>query len=198
MAIQFTCVSCRNAIEIDDKWAHRLVECPYCHDTVRSPGRSMLTESPPLASPVEGDSTGEAPIAASEPMHAQAVPMQPTVIAQAPPDNKLAIVALVLAIGALVLLAWTSASLGQAVFAHVGPDATPADMQRIVQEAAERQEPWVYRASLSLMGSFGLWIAGAVCSLIAISRRGRRGIAIAAIALSALPLVLLLFSLTAM
>ena len=193
MSIQFSCISCGKAIEIDDEWALRLVECPYCHDTITAPGPSAtcspspVVEEPPSPAPPAVETSGPVAVVGGPRTRA---------------GNKLAVIALILACVSLVLLLWVNIALVKAVAAELGPEATeedverlfedPSALQRILYEAAEREEPWIYGLGLGFMAWFALWIAALICSLIAVNRRGRRGTSIAALLVSLLPILRML------
>lgn len=59
MAIQFKCSSCGRAIEVDDEFAGREAQCPYCDAVISVPQRSALDEPatppPPPVQPIAGD-----------------------------------------------------------------------------------------------------------------------------------------------
>jgi hypothetical protein len=62
VAIQFTCESCQQAIEVDDDQGNRLVSCPFCQQTVRAPLESTLPGAVPPARPAaEAPPPGPAP-----------------------------------------------------------------------------------------------------------------------------------------
>lgn len=167
MSIQFACRSCGRAIEVDDEWAHRLVECPYCHDTVTAPGISSFhapqvrkVETPP-AWPSEGAVAPAAPVA--------------------PGGNAIALVALVLAVAAVGLLIWVTISCGPAWQQAMEGATSQEEMQKIFTTAFEKQEPWAVRMGLGMLGLMGLWLTGIICSLVGICRRPRRAAAIVAL-----------------
>lgn len=181
MAIQFQCVSCSRPIEVDDQWARRLVECPYCHDTITVP--AISTYNPPgMASPVQMAQPAEA--------------AYPDAYYRPRSRNALAIWAMVLSILAFATLGATIISVGMKFTAIMSSDATPEEMEKQVQEAfeqaVERQEHWVILFAVGMLGGLGLWIAGLVCSMIAVTRPARRGLAIAALLVTLLPIVILL------
>ncbi len=53
MAIQFLCETCRKPIEVDDEFANRSAQCPYCSSLVSVPAESTFAvgraASPPIA-----------------------------------------------------------------------------------------------------------------------------------------------------
>jgi hypothetical protein len=64
MSIQFDCVACGKRIEIDDAWGGRLVECPYCRDTITAPAYSTGNapeEHPSTGHPSTGHPNTERP-----------------------------------------------------------------------------------------------------------------------------------------
>jgi len=56
MAIQFTCPSCSQPIEVDEDLGGKNATCPYCRNVVSVPVRSTLDAArvPPLARPAAG------------------------------------------------------------------------------------------------------------------------------------------------
>jgi len=200
MSIQFLCVSCRKPIEVDDQWAMKVVQCPYCQDQVTAPGVSTYhPEAPTMARQVAdvtsppGSSYSQGPPYA--PSHPQYSHLDQ---AQSPPrSNVVAFVSLVLAVLALVLFIWGSTM----VINQVSPvlqqgGSVPeqqAAMEKFLVEAAERQAPWIINASFLALGGVASWIAAVVCGLIGISRPTRRGSAIAGLIVAAIPVVIFLF-----
>lgn len=168
MAIQFACRSCGRSIEVDDEWAHRLVECPYCHDTVTAPGISELR--PPQARKLE----------APPPWEPEAVVPGGVAVA-AGRFNTVAIAAFVLAAATVALLIWLSITTGPDLEKALGGVKDTAEMQRILGEALEKKEPWAIRYMFGLLGMAGLWLAGVICGLIGVVRPRRRGWAILAL-----------------
>ena len=190
MSIQFTCVSCGKAVEIDDEWALRLVECPYCHDTITAPGRSTLRapQARPLMPTEPTAHVSEMPyVVAGGP-----------VVRPGPVRNRMAVVALVLACASLVVLFWLSMAMVDALASSLGPDATDEEVAELIgdraamQEALQammQEEPWAYRVGLGVTAGFGLWIGALVCSLVAMSRPGGRKMTIAALVIIAAPML---------
>jgi hypothetical protein len=175
MAIQFSCVSCGQLIEIDDEWALRLVECPYCHDTVTAPSASSVRSGG------EGSSAQWAtPSSAVEDGAGVAVEV-------AEPQNKMAIVALVLGGAAMGLLVWMMVEVQRALVGRVGPETTMPEFIEIYEEAIAAGEPWVQRLAWGSMGWFALWLSSLVCSIVAVARPGRRAMAVCALLLALAP-----------
>lgn len=54
MPIQFYCISCGKAIEVDDEFAGRTAQCPYCSEVIAVPPTSTLRQATPQAAPVAG------------------------------------------------------------------------------------------------------------------------------------------------
>jgi hypothetical protein len=79
------------------------------------------------------------------------------------------------------------------VWAVAGPEIDAAAMeklaQRTMEEAVNRGEFWPTGVVLSSLLGMGLWGAGLVCAIIAVTRRPRRGFAIAALVVSLMPIV---------
>lgn len=176
-SIQFACRSCGKAIEVDADWAHRLVECPYCHDTVTAPG--MSTATPPTARKVEAPAGWP-----DEPAAQEAHRLSPA------PTNRIAIVALLLAISSWVALY----AMGYLLFQHLPP---PGNSQitveqyyeQKVQDAIKAKEPWVLQLFLACVVTMGMWLAGLICGVVGLFRPVRRGVAVVALAILALPLL---------
>jgi len=197
MAIQFHCVSCGKPIEIDDAWAGRLVECPYCHETITAPAFS--TEALPPTS------TGERPAGAVTAAHAgEFLPPPappPTTLGGALPDsatpapmparNVVAAVALVLACVALLLGFAAFVGFGIAIQNGVGASASEAETQKFIEEAFTKPERWAINMILAMFAAGGFWLAGLVCGIIGVCRPNR-GLAIGALVVSALPILLMM------
>jgi hypothetical protein len=215
MAIQFDCVACGKRVEIDDAWGGRLVECPYCHDTITAPAYSTVPMHPdaPVApeEPSNTASIGPAPDLPAPDPHAPDPHVEspwsatPTTATWAPPQNvpanrptnKLAVVALVLACAAVLLgLASTIPIIG-AVTRELGTNATAEQMNAYLEKAAESGAPWVVKSVLIMLGAFGLWVAGVVCGILAIRKPVWRGVSIAALVILGLPLAMVTLSLLA-
>lgn len=61
MAIQFHCPACSQPIEVDDEFAQRAAQCPYCSAVVTVPLSSTIEPvGPPRARPVTHSADGEA------------------------------------------------------------------------------------------------------------------------------------------
>lgn len=195
MAIQFKCVSCSNTVEVDDAWGGRLVECPYCHETITAPA---FAASPPAARPV-GHSQPVAHTPTFEQRESYSAPQfgTPPYPAYAPPastSNKVAVAALVLAITSLVIGFMSMLPVWGALSRDLGPDVTEQQAQAYVQKAAESGAPWVMKAVFGIMGSCGLWLAGLVCGIIGVCKPTKRWIAVVALVVLLLPMMLMLFS----
>ena len=207
MSIQFLCVSCRKPIEVDDQWAMKIVQCPYCQEQVTAPGMSTYQpEAPAMARQVAAGGVGSGsassgleyssnpPYTPSQPHYAEYGQAQP-----APKSNVVAVVSLVLAVLSLVLFIWGSTL----VVNQVSPilqqggsvQAQQAAMEKFLVDAANRQEPWILNASLLAIGGIISWIAAVVCGLIGISRPLGRGLAIAGLIVAAIPVVIFMFGL---
>jgi hypothetical protein len=199
MAIQFKCVACDKPVEVDDPWAGRLVECPYCHETITAPrfgasggpdpdpGRLGGPSDPPLATPS---------VAPTVPPHQPFAGFDgpPPVPAQPAGTRTLAIVALVLACLSLGAGLAAVIPISMQMVEELGPDPSEQELEAWQEQWMESPPSWLVPVGLGCMGSCGLWIAGLVCGLIAVFRPVGRGIAIAALVVLALPAVMLAFS----
>lgn len=77
MAIQFRCPSCSQPIEVDDEFALRSAQCPYCRSVVAVPAVSSLEFGAPVtARPVPNADPG--PLPRAEGTLAPALPPIPT------------------------------------------------------------------------------------------------------------------------
>jgi hypothetical protein len=176
MAIQFNCISCLKAIEVADEWRNRLVECPYCGDTITAPGMSQLR--PPMANPVEP--IGPQAVSSTEAIVAgQAI--DPRVETQwAPyrrPFDGLALAGLLLALLATGLFFWASISVFTEVTQRVGPDFEPEALNEFLESELKKSSPWLIKFLFAFLGAIGSWILAAVLSVIAVvrNRRSPRG-----------------------
>jgi hypothetical protein len=161
---------------VDNDWAHRLVECPYCHDTVTAPGMSALAA--PQARPVGQPHAWET---------AEAGPMPAP---PAPRSNGVAVVALLLAIASLSL----GVAMGFYAF-HVltpilGTSPTQEQVQKTIQDAFQSQQPWAIRLGLGFLAAMALWLAGVVCAVVGMCRNAPRGLAIAALVVLFMPVLM--------
>ncbi len=199
MAIQFNCISCLKAIEVADEWRNRLVECPYCGDTITAPGISQLR--PPVTEPVDANAGGFATgghesgeletgnfgsighgLGQSETSRRSAAGQFESAdfeLVQSPRRSidVLAAIGLALGIGALAVFAWIAIRFATVLANQVGTDATPEELNRFLQDAMKSQAPWLVEMSGPAFGFLALWFAGALISLIACirTRREHRG-----------------------
>lgn len=195
MAIQFHCVSCGKPIEIDDAWAGRLVECPYCHETITAPAFSTEAVPPP--------STGERPTGAMTAARAgEFLPAPPPTSfgdslpdsaapAPVPARNVVAAVALVLACVALLLGFAALVGFGIAIENGVGASASEAETQKFIEDAFTKPERWAINMILAMFAAGVFWLAGLICGIVG-ACRPNRGLAIGALVVSALPILLMM------
>ena len=174
MAIQFNCVSCQKAIEVSDEWSCRLVECPYCGDTITAPGISQIpvrTETP--ATNLEG------PVSQS-PLPSAANTLESGDFQLVRPQRRfdgLALAALLFCLASMVLYGVVIVLMAMKVFEQVGPNATPEQIEAVVDQWSEDTPAWAMKmAVLSVLG-FGAWLIGAIMAVIAFvrNRRNPRG-----------------------
>lgn len=197
MAIQFNCVSCQKAIEVADEWSCRLVECPYCGDTITAPG---ITQPPPKAAvptarPIAGIE-GSIPQPTYRPP-SEAYESSDFELAQ--PRKRfdgLALTGLLFCLASMAFFVWCIAVMLGEVIERVGLDAPPEKIQAFIEEAAENQSAWLLKLSGLAFLAFGVWLVGAIISCTAFIRNRKypRGkLAFWALLLCAyLPLLMLL------
>lgn len=188
MAIQFHCVACAKPIEIDDEWAGRLVECPYCHETITAPAFSM-SSSPGRARELRPADAADSGGVVMRPPLAEA-----PVVQAAPQRNRLGVLALVVASVGVLLGGVACMGAAATMVQQLGPQLTPEQVNAFMEEAMKTSAPWFVKFSLAATASFGLWVVGVVCGLIAVLREPRRA-AVAALVVSALPLVFMVIGL---
>lgn len=186
MAIRFPCPDCRQPIEVDDVWALRPVICPYCRKTVVAPEYSTFVPPPelPVADPVS-DQPSAATYADND-------------VTQSPAGNPLAVVALLLALGAFALF-FVAAIVLQPHMQELMPVAQgmveamragqPDELLRIQNEFLARHNgmpAWLVAAFVIDIGACLAWLAGVICGLIALRRPQRRRMAVGALIVSGL------------
>ncbi len=192
MAIQFACPGCQQPIEVDDEWAQRQVACPYCRRTITAPAASTIERlSPPAARPL-----GQAePDASSAESGSGAAPLSGPPGAAVAEGNPYAVWALVASVLAVLCLLSVSVLVVIQVAGTIGPGNSPDEIQ---ESFAELQKQWVDEAQKGkmppalLMMGLGMcamvvtWATGLVLTVLALRRRARRGISIAALVITAL------------
>ncbi len=192
MAIQFACPGCQQPIEVDDEWAQRQVACPYCRRTITAPAASMIQRlSPPAARPL-----GQAePDPSSAESGSAAAPLSGPPGAAVREGNPYAVWALEASIFAVLCLLSMSVLAVIQVAGTIGPGNSPDEMQ---ESFAELQKQWLDEAQKGkmppalLMIGLGMcamvvtWATGLVLTVLALRRRARRGISIAALVINAL------------
>lgn len=190
MSIRFQCGSCSQPIEVDDEWASKPVACPYCRKTVTAPMESTLGD--PAAFQTAVPVTAIPP--AAQPFSATLDAAQPH-----PAKNTIALVALFLAIGSMGMFLVSQSVLGahgadvEELQRAVAGVKTPADQTRAYTEFLETHPgalQWLVPAMLLLMGGAVASLAAIVCGIIGSRRTARRGMAIAAMAISFVPILL--------
>ncbi|HOW72453.1 MAG TPA: hypothetical protein PKY77_17785 [Phycisphaerae bacterium] len=186
MAIQFSCPSCRQPIEVDDSWAGQSVGCPYCRHVVTAP---QSTEWPgaqiPMANPAQN---GVVP----PPPPPGMPPLPPSLASSAPVGAGNAVWSLGLAVcgAGLSILGWIICfgQIASQVMAKLGPNATQQQFQQAYMDM-------LASGKLSLVSPAGtvIFLAGTVCGICAIwlairallrQERGR-GMAIASCVIAA-------------
>jgi hypothetical protein len=180
MAIRFQCSACSQPIEVDDEWASRAVACPYCRKTITAPAESTLgnLSEIPTATPLTSPAEQPAPPAAQP-------PFQP---AGEPHPNRIAVVALVLALAAMALVIMylqVLASHQAEIESFYKPGMSFGDQMEAFSEYLQSQQgsipAWVIALSLLPITAGLCWIAAVVCAIIAVRHPQRRGLAVAAL-----------------
>lgn len=194
MAIRFQCAACSQPIEVDDEWASRAVTCPYCRKAVTAPTESTLdpssfSGSARSLSPAEPTDAGTSfPPAADTWTSDRHPPVPPRA-----KSNWLAIVGFVFslmslaaAIGYLVV----SAAHTNEIMEMYLKDGRPVPYGEAVESMTEKYggtlPSWMLLLGFFVCGGFVAWLAGLVCSIIAVTRSARRGLAIFGIVLAVL------------
>ena len=176
MDVRFQCPACHQPIEVDGEWGGAAVACPYCQKTVTAPMASTFepAAAPPMAQPlgvpaswVSGD--------------------DPTI--QPGGRNSVAIVGLSLSLAALL----SAASLRVVLFTHASEVAEIAEIAEIMESAQSSTKAqarlmewfdkqggaptWFLAICLFLFLGLGTWVAGLICSIVAVRRPFRRNLA---------------------
>ncbi len=186
MAIRFQCASCSQPIEVDDEWASKAVACPYCRKTVTAPAESTLGEvgQIPTASPL-----GTAPggvVAVGPP--SQGAP-------QGMSANRVAVAAMILACGTVVLLAAANYILARHseeinnLTEAMRPARTFAEMMEIQSEFLQDMgglPEWMVGAFVCEVSAGLAWVGAMVCGVIGLRRVRRRQLAVFALVITAL------------
>ncbi|MBN1510713.1 MAG: hypothetical protein JXB13_01740 [Phycisphaerae bacterium] len=192
MAIQFACPGCQQPIEVDDEWAHRQVACPYCRRTITAPAASTIDRlSPPVAKPLgnveQVEGLADAPYGA-------AAPYGPPGVGVAE-GNPYAVWALVASLLAVLCLVGVGILTVTQMMGAVEPGSSVEEMQDSI---AELQKQWMEDAqkgkippvalglSVGACGMVITWAAGLVLTILALRRRARRGMAVAALVIISL------------
>ncbi len=191
MAIRFQCAACGQPIEVDDDLAESVVGCPYCHKTVTAPVQSMLSQPSdmPVATPLGPADSLSQPAALQEQSGAP------------PRGNTLAVVAFSLA---CLLILVQVVSFG--IVARHGPEfeefareiekAGPefSDKLSAVKDFLSRNggrfPGWMIGFVLFQLAALMLCVSSIICSVLALRRPLRRGMAMAGLAISGGYLVL--------
>ncbi len=177
MPIRFACPSCRQPIEIDDQWAGQSVACPYCRNVVSAPTTSTWqTPEIPMARGAGG---------------AFAPPPPPRDAGySAPPATSSAGWALTLAIVSAVLafvggMVW-AVTVSSVIMDRLGPNASQAEITREYQQMLlNKTLPQSPFTSMAAIVGLLCAIGGLILGLRSLARREpRRGVAIAAVAVS--------------
>ncbi len=192
MSIRFQCGSCSQPIEVDDEWASKPVACPYCRKTVTAPIESTLGDPAAFQAAV--------PVATGPPA-AQPFSTTPDAAQQAAGRNRLAVVSLALAIAAIgmfvasgLVSAGHSEQLQELQDAYAGA-SDYAEQVKIMNELLKADPDamrWLLPLAVLSIGWLVTNLAAIVCGIIGVRRPARRGMAIAALAISFLPILMIL------
>ncbi len=177
MDVRFQCPACDQPIEVDGEWAGSAVACPYCQKTVTAPAASTFQPNvpPPTAQPlagVQGDYPGVA---------------TPGVYPSIPQGgrNTVAVVALCLAVaallsaGALKVVIASNAAEVREMAEIASASATFPESQAAFAEWIQKKggvPGWLMAFYLFIFLGLGTWVAGLVCSIVAIRRPVRRNL----------------------
>jgi hypothetical protein len=185
MAIQFTCSSCAQLIEVDDEMAGRWAVCPYCQSTVQAPDKTA-PETEPTASAQPG--------AAPEPAVGAPGPQPMT-----PPQAEAALLRYIsrirpsgnawgnwglaislLSWGAiLVMLGWLFVEVAGSPLIEETAEPTAGEVQQVILEIMKDPDRGRVPALFGLAAVF-FALVGAVLSVIGLTRPNKRkGTAIA-------------------
>jgi DNA-directed RNA polymerase subunit RPC12/RpoP len=193
MAIQFSCPSCGQPIEVDDQYADAEARCPYCNNTIHVPRRSTLNLNAREEHGQAGAATSAAETGAQVP-DAQERQAQPGPVAPPPPGAlhvgpdplarrrqavRLGTASLICAALTLVLFA-VLVGLSFKVTRELGIGASgtvdPNRMDELQEEVSKRPEAvWLALGSCALpvVALFGLILG--IISLVSQSRENWRG-----------------------
>ncbi len=165
-------------MEVDDEWAGQHVACPFCQRVVTAPAESTINalqdDLPPTARKLSPSDPGG---------------VMATDAAATPRHNRMAVAGFGLSLAAIFLLVLGMIVL-QFVADELGPNPTFQDQQEKMTELMSDPE----KASRIMLGggsfclSFTCWLAGAIFSAIAATRKDLPGhrLALAGIACSSL------------
>lgn len=183
MAIQFNCPGCRQPVEVDDEWAGQHVACPFCQRVVTAPNESTIRTLqhgvPPTGRKLSP--TGPDGVIALD-------------LAAEPRFNRLAVVGFGLSLAAILLLI-LSGILLRFLFDHIEPNMPPQEIKKKMMELSNDPE-FAGRILLGVASSclsFACWLAGAIISVIAVTRKDLPGRRLAIVGLACSGLCLLLF-----
>jgi len=194
MAIRFQCAACSQPIEVDDEWASKAVTCPYCRKAVTAPPESTLDQASFAGSarslleaePTHPDASdpvvaGTWPQGAGPPIHPRAT------------SNWLAIVGCVfslMSLAAAIGYLMVSAAHTSEIMELYVDDGRPVPYGEAVEAMSDKYggtlPSWMILLAIFGCGGFVAWVAGLVCSIIAVTRPVHRGLAICGIVLAVL------------
>lgn len=203
MAIRFQCPSCQQPIETDDEWGGKLVNCPYCRNTVTAPLQSTLevcSAPPPIAA--EGgtvvstasaapDSGGFSPASPWPVPPAWPAPPYLQMPPHAAPSRRgWAIAALVLALCSLglTLSAWVMFAPHRQELMDLHNPMRPymenvrAMMDYMTQTYGGMPE-WYVLSVLCWLAGGTAWVAALVCGIIGVRSPAARKLATASLVL---------------
>ena len=150
MAIQFPCDNCRKKIEVDDEYAGREAQCPYCETVVRVPHETVV-ETPPIARAAD----------TFEPHYQSAPPPLPQVPPQPQQRGKwTSVIALAISLIGSALLMMSLATLKQELTDFFGDNV---DNLTIAQQQ-EFAEHFQQSPEIAMMAMFSL--GGMLAALI--------------------------------
>ena len=181
MAIQFTCQSCHQPIEVDDEWAGQPVGCPFCSRVVTAPTVSTLPQGQSAQIPFARKCDSDAP----------AQPGYPAPAAdQSRRGIRLGWLGIIFSSLALVLFLIASMLMVQLIFKQFGVQADPEKIQQYLMETLSNNPGSLAVPMVMMLMGFVSWLAGiglSIASTInrapAVKRLGIVGLCISAVML---------------
>lgn len=191
MAIQFTCSSCAQLIEVDDEMAGRWAVCPYCQSTVQAPDKTAPETEP--AAPAQPGAAPEPATGVPGPQPMTLPPAEAALLRQIsrirPAGNAWGNWGLALSLlswGAIVvMLGWLFVEVAGSLAIEETAEPTPEEVQQVILEIMEDPDRGRVPALFGLAAVF-FALVGAVVSVIGLTKpHKRKGTAIAGLVIGA-------------